>query len=388
MAKSKRPRPSERPRFNLPIIDPVLDQFWVDSRLFLEEAGYRLPPKFDPSWSPANEIEETEAQARLPRRSLMSAVRLSDGLQVILKKLELDSPEFVLFSSPPLSLDPRNRCVPVFQVLKYAEFGILVLPLLRKFDDPPFGTVGEVVECFRQIFEGIQFMHQNLVAHRDCTKLNIMMDPTKLYPKGFVPERPYMKADDSGFVSQSCTRTTCWPRYFLIDFGHSRRYDPADGTPHEWVLRGGDKTAPEHRNPDALQCNPFPTDIYYLGNLLREYFLDTKNYCNPTRIGLDFLRPLVEDMVKENPYDRPTIDDVVMRFDTIVNSLSRCRLQALTQLGNQPLFFPFAYVARRFKFALMLKSPLPQIAVSPSRVLSATRDFYTSKRQQIDVPTT
>ncbi|KAK0236751.1 hypothetical protein EDD85DRAFT_1006630 [Armillaria nabsnona] len=233
------------------------------------------------------------------------------------------------------------------------------------------------------IFEGIQFMHQNFAAHRNCTKSNIMMDPTELHPKGFIPERPYMKADDNGFVSPSCTRTACWPRYFLIDFGHSRRYDPADGIPHEWVLRGGDKTAPEHRSPDALQCNPFPTDIPP-----REFTQGTKNYCNPIRIGLDFLRPLVEDMVKENPYDWPTIDDVVMRFDTIVNSLSRCRLQALTQLGNQPLFFPFAYVARRFKFVLMLRSPLPKIAASPSRVLSATRDFYTSKRQKIDVPTT
>ncbi|KAK0497815.1 hypothetical protein EDD18DRAFT_120909 [Armillaria luteobubalina] len=384
MEESKRPRSSEPDEFYSPIIDPVLDQFWVDSRLFLEEAGYRLPQKFDPSWSPADRMEELDARARFPRRVLMSAVKLSDGSQVLLKKLDLNSTEFelsVLFSSPPLSLDPKNHCIPVFQVLKYEQFGILVLPLLRKFDDPPFDTVGEVVECFRQIFEGIQFMHQNFVAHRDCTKLNIMMDPTKLYPKGFLPEEPYRTIDRKGFVSPSCTRTACWPRYFLIDFGHSRRYDPADGIPHESVLRGGDKSAPEHRNFDALPCNPFPTDIYYLGNLLREYFLDTKKYCNPTRIGLDFLRPLVEDMVKENPCDRPTIDDVVMRFDTIVNSLSWCRLRALPQLGNQPLFFPFTYAARRLKFTLMLKSALPKTTASPSRVLPASRDFYTSKRQ-------
>ncbi len=85
-------------------------------------------------------------------------MRLSDDVPVVLKQVQLDSPEFeisVLFSSPPLSFDPRNHCIPVIQVLKYAEIGILVLPLLRKFDDPPFDTVtvGEVVECFRQIFE-------------------------------------------------------------------------------------------------------------------------------------------------------------------------------------------------------------------------------------------
>ncbi|PBK71978.1 hypothetical protein ARMSODRAFT_1016965 [Armillaria solidipes] len=206
-----------------------------------------------------------------------------------------------------------------------------------------------------------------------------MLDPTKLYPKGLTTVAWFRQVAPSPRVG---------PRYYLIDFGHSRRYDPADSIPHERDLRVGDKSAPEHCNPDELLCNPFPTDIYYLGNLLREYFLDTKNYCHPTRIGLDFLRSLVEDIVKENPSDRPTIDDVVMRFDAIVKSLSLFRLQALTQLGNQTLFFPSAYVARRLKFALMLRSPLPKIAASPSRALTATQDFYTSKRQQIAVPTT
>lgn len=265
--------------------------------------------------------------------------------------------------------------------MKHGDHAILVLPVLRLFWDPPFDTVGEVIECFRQIFEGIQFMHQHFVAHRDCTLMNIMLDPTKMYPKGFNPERPYMKVDRSGHVSPSCTRTACWPRYYLIDFGHARRYDPADGIPNEAIIRGGDKTAPEHCHPDpSLACNPFPTDIYYLGNLLREYFLDTKEHCNPTRIGLDFLRPLVEDMVKENPSERPTIDDVVIRFDALVKSLSFWRLQAVTQLGNQPLSFPFAYFVRRLKFALMFRSPLQKIAAPPSRVLPAMQDFYTGNR--------
>ena len=62
---------------------------------------------------------------------------------------------------------------------------ILVMPLLRPCKDPPFETVGEVVEFFRQIFEvghtwlfwgyseclrrrvkGMLFMHQHRIAHR------------------------------------------------------------------------------------------------------------------------------------------------------------------------------------------------------------------------------
>ncbi|KAK0188455.1 hypothetical protein F5146DRAFT_932615, partial [Armillaria mellea] len=51
------------------------------------------------------------------------------------------------------------------------------------------------------------------------------------------------------------------------------------------------------------------------------------------RTGLDFLRPLVEDMVKDNPSERPTIDDVVVRFGALRKSHSRWRLQVVTQLG-------------------------------------------------------
>ncbi|PBK85230.1 hypothetical protein ARMGADRAFT_1087683 [Armillaria gallica] len=98
--------------------------------------------------------------------------------------------------------------------------------------------------------------------------------------------------------------------------------------------------APEHSKPVALfECNLFPTNIYYLGNMLREYFLDTKAHCNPTRIDLDYLWPLVADMVKENPSEWPTIDDVVIQFDKLVKSRSFWHLQAVTQLGNQPFFF-------------------------------------------------
>ncbi len=83
-------------------------------------------------------------------------MRLKDNVPVILKSVEIDWPEFeisVLFSSLPLSLYPRNHCIPVYEVLKFGTHAILVLPTLRLFWDPPFDTVGEVLECFRQIFE-------------------------------------------------------------------------------------------------------------------------------------------------------------------------------------------------------------------------------------------
>ncbi|KAK0472743.1 hypothetical protein IW261DRAFT_1343190, partial [Armillaria novae-zelandiae] len=122
-------------------------------------------------------------------------------------------------------------------------------------------------------------------------------------------------------------------------------YNPADGIPRELILWRADRTAPEHSKPVVpFECNLFPTNIYYLGNMLREYFLNVV-HCHPTQIGLDFLWLLVADMVKENPFRQPTIDEVVIQFDKQVKSHSFWHLQAITQLENQPYSFPFTYVA-------------------------------------------
>lgn len=58
-------------------------------------------------------------------------------------------------SSEPLATDPRNHCLPLLEVLSLPnpEDGVLlVIPMLRNFDDPRFETFGEAVAFFDQIF--------------------------------------------------------------------------------------------------------------------------------------------------------------------------------------------------------------------------------------------
>jgi hypothetical protein len=75
---------------------------------------------------------------------------------------------------------------------------------------------------------------------------------------------------DCNFNKQTRTFTRLQrpPKYYFIDFGISRRYDPEDGPPLEPPILGGDKSVPEFKRP--IPCNPFPTDIYYMGNFIRE----------------------------------------------------------------------------------------------------------------------
>ena len=58
-----------------------------------------------------------------------------------------------LFSTEPLASDPRNRCVPIYDVLQSSldESTIfLVMLYLMRHQEVRFETVGEAVECLRQ----------------------------------------------------------------------------------------------------------------------------------------------------------------------------------------------------------------------------------------------
>ncbi len=106
-----------------------------------------------------------------------------------------------------------------------------------------------------------------------------MLDPTPMYPKlyHFVvinETRDCLKS--APYYSR--TRRPC--KYYWTDFGLSRRYKADDNNPLEIPILGADRTVPEFIEDESVPRNPFYTDVYYLGNLIREDFL---------RVGLTFM---------------------------------------------------------------------------------------------------
>jgi len=152
----------------------------------------------------------------------MDATRVSDGEVVALKHISTKFHPYEvdigrMFSREPLASDPRNHCVPIYEVLQFPDDSdsvLLVMPLLRSYNNPRFDTVGETVEFFRQVIEGLQFMHDQHVAHRDCMNLNIMMDPKPLFPKMFHPQEPSRAIDFKGRLKHY-TRTARPTKYYL-----------------------------------------------------------------------------------------------------------------------------------------------------------------------------
>jgi hypothetical protein len=98
-----------------------------------------------------------------------------------------------------------------------------------------------------------------------------MLDPSEMYPDGFHPVKIDRSRDFKG-AAKAYTRTQRPPIYYFIDLGLSRQYTSRNVT--DVGLRGGDKSAPEHKS--GRRCNPFHTDIYYIGNLVREEFINVR----------------------------------------------------------------------------------------------------------------
>lgn len=240
----------------------------------------------------------------------MDAVRLSDGKFVIMKIIDKRThpDELNIANYLTSQKNERNHCVPVldsFDAPDDSSRTIIVMPLLRKFDDLPFETVGEVIECVRQLlevcslryvaFDGLKLDYRacssctskalpigsDTVAPfssaadqytRDCFTPNIMMDATHLYHIPFYPSKTDKRRDWKG-PAKPASRTGKRVNYYLIDLGISKRY-PAGSTPCEFPIIPADKSVPEHQGALVnTRSDPFATDVYLLGNAIRESFL-------------------------------------------------------------------------------------------------------------------
>lgn len=102
-----------------------------------------------------------------------------------------------------------------------------------------------------------------------------MYDATPMYPDGFHPIDTDLTPSWDGKAGHF-TRTQRPVRYYFIDFGLSVHFQGQEAR-SILPVRGGDHTAPEHlpilmakRQPQ----DPFATDVYYIGNLVRQEFLD------------------------------------------------------------------------------------------------------------------
>ncbi|EJC99794.1 uncharacterized protein FOMMEDRAFT_127977 [Fomitiporia mediterranea MF3/22] len=294
----------------------------------LESHGYILRPRFRREWTPSwkkpgnrKHAVFSEDSYQHARSNVIDAIRQSDGRRVFLKIVRGDGFEQRLsrmLGSEEKLRDPQNHCVPILDFFLDGRDGYLVMPLLIRFDRPPFFSVDEVLDFMRQTLEGISYLHSQNVAHRDCSYLNIMMDGTNIYPNGFHPTFAMYTLDGLGPANPQRRRDVSHVKYYFTDFGISSDFNPQDNTRLVTGVNGQDRDVPELSR--TVPYDPFAVDVFILGNLYCKQFL--KKYTN-----LGFLTPLVDAMTRKDPKSRPTIDEAMELFENII---SRQRKYTLT----------------------------------------------------------
>ncbi|KAI0745169.1 hypothetical protein C8Q76DRAFT_638697 [Earliella scabrosa] len=347
------------------------EEFWRDRYDWFKQRGYTLRARYKPDWVPSWKgvngipLMFEDGLSRMADR-VLDAVRDSDGETIVIKRVSRsyhphEIPLGQLLCSAQLASDPRNHCCPVWDVLDDPfdpDLQLLVMPLLRRYNSPPMNTVGEAVAFFQQAFEGLLFMHERHIAHRDCMTLNIMLDPREMYPQLY-----HFVATDSTpdyrrtAPHYSRTRRPC--KYYWTDFGLSRQYDLDNSHPLEEPILGGDRTVPEFQEDASTPRNPFHTDVYYLGNLIREDFL--QQYTN-----LGFMHRLVTSMVNPVPDQRPTMEKAMRDLEKIVSQLPWWKLRARLRRRKDDWSLNLAKDVQHIFRAAFYLSLLPPLSLYPT----------------------
>ncbi|KAI0351975.1 kinase-like protein [Trametes cingulata] len=320
---------------------------WRDRHRWLRDHGYDLRPRYSPDWEPSwintnRDPEFCEDAIMLTDPNVIDAKRRADGLLVAIKSVKKRGQELeiALFLSSIRQRD--NHCVPVVEVLDdplVPGNALMIMEYLRPFDDPEFIMIGDVVDFVTQMLEGLAFLHEHRVAHRDIAPLNVMMDGRALYPRGHHP----VWTDCSPDLIEELTplpRLDHSVKYFYVDFGLSVRFPP--GTPTHVVGDvGRDAEVPELSS--TVPYDAFKVDIYALGNLFDKNFEQRYH-------SLHFLRPLIDAMKQGRPDRRPTASELVVMFENTRRTLNpsgfRWRLGPKSQPAYERLFNDTVAVAK------------------------------------------
>jgi len=84
-------------------------------------------------------------------------------IKMIVKKTdELEIGRYLVPDSSHSPPSPRDHCVPILDAFQDAGFpavvSYIVMPLLRPFDNPEFGAIGEVIDFVTQVLEVGQYI--------------------------------------------------------------------------------------------------------------------------------------------------------------------------------------------------------------------------------------
>ncbi|KAJ7437920.1 hypothetical protein B0H11DRAFT_1753221 [Mycena galericulata] len=293
-----------------------IEKEWAHFQPFLEDCGYMLRPRYRPGWVPkmlySDLLPGKVEDSILAYGRVLDATRISDGVQVALKMVEMASTERAIAAFLAQERGAEKHTLPPLEVIPMNEnpkWGFLVTSCMRRCDDLPYFATVSDVRLFpyitdSTISQGLVFLHEKNIAHRDICAENIVVDPCNMIPGGAHFLRPCCASNGVDFLGKypghvptphvMKTRTEAGPmNYYYIDFGTAVHFPSFEARTlvNDEVRRYGDYIPEIY---DKAPYDPFKIDVWLVGAMLGHEFLLEYTV-------LDLMIPFVKELLLNSP---------------------------------------------------------------------------------------
>ncbi|KAF8509665.1 kinase-like domain-containing protein, partial [Hysterangium stoloniferum] len=220
---------------------------------------------------------------------------------------------------PRLRSSPHNHTIPLIEQFRLGGWHFMVMPLWNMTFAPYL--VWQVDDYFRrsiQCLEGLDFMHDHGIAHRNICIRNIV------YNQDGTQETAPLGCRLQPIISK-------WKvQLAYIDFGISRKF-LASSDPTSWVVCESTEpnpfTAPEvvKAMQGEIEYRALPADVYSLGRVWQYAIND---HSRERTYALEMLQQkapqymdLINAMLHEDPEERPTAKEALLTLKHIRRKL-------------------------------------------------------------------
>ncbi|TFK19445.1 hypothetical protein FA15DRAFT_689498 [Coprinopsis marcescibilis] len=271
------------------------DQYPFGRRFYFDS---RIDACFDTIFG----VRNWAARDRLGREVIIRMASASDSSP---SELEI----FRRLNSPHARADPRNHTLPVLDFIVYDGLTFVVLPRWGlPLAEWHFGTVEQVLHFVKSMFEGIAFLHENRIAHRDILEQNMVANTV-------------VNSLNCSWIDVNKLYEVAVVRYGFIDFGASAIFPLDTDIESEKVLipRFMAAGVAYIGLQDGIS-NPFKDDILSLANILERLSRHIEGLV--PEIG-----PFFDFILRENRANPPPASLILERLRQIQAGLTAQQLE-------------------------------------------------------------
>ncbi|KAJ7842695.1 kinase-like domain-containing protein [Mycena leptocephala] len=297
------------------------EQFWAESYEFLLSHGYQLRPRYHPEWVPSwgpkrNPIRhECDDFLTSYKTNTLDALCIKDNQKVVLKRVNGKELK-ILRHLDALRSDARNHTIPLLDVIPFpgTEWTFVAMPYCRRFNSPLFHCRGEFMDAMTQYIEGLQFMHEHNVVHFDIATQNMVIEESRIIPKGSHWCNPDSHSGFPGDFFSWKNRCSLRPavQYYYIDFGLSKHFPGGKESARITATLRTFPMIPELSL--TVPYNPFYVDVFQLG-LAMSRIIDVYP-------ALEDFRIVAASLTVDDPHARATLEDALKELNCVCDQMS------------------------------------------------------------------